>query len=68
MGALPNGRASKSDKEYIDGWREFCIPFERFTGMKHTSFDPDIQFKIGEQRLDLPVWFIEIFNEKIKEK
>jgi hypothetical protein len=57
----------KKDDEYIKEWRDLCRPIEEFMGLKHWAFDPDVAFELDKtHRIDLPVWFLERFNEALK--
>lgn len=61
-GNLPSGVAAKNDREYVDEWRKLCEPIEKFMGLRHHAFDPDVDFEFGGHFISLPVWFLSAFN------
>jgi hypothetical protein len=63
---LPDGTETTSIKKYKDEWRKFCKPIENRLGLMRFAFDPGALFTIDGKTIDLPNWFIKLFNEKME--
>ena len=59
---LPDGKVTINYRRYISSWRKLCKPIEDLTGIWHIAFDPDVQFRSGEDFITLPVWFLNLVN------
>lgn len=59
MYRLPDGSDTRSQKKYVEAWREFAAPFEAAGFLLH-SFDPGISFHSPDHPVDgvvsLPIW------------
>ncbi len=60
-GRLPNGKSAKSQREYLKAWGDLIGLFEKFTGWKVYSCDPDFGVNIPHTKINfqLPMDVIE---------
>lgn len=56
---LPNGDTTDSLALYLATWKQLGGIVEALVpGLKLTQFNPDLQFRIGQTNITLPVWFV----------
>lgn len=64
---LPDGKITRSQSIWINAWRTKASVIENITGMTHYAFDPGITFIDDDgNSIQLPMWFINKVEEKIK--
>jgi hypothetical protein len=69
---LPNYNNEYTDdvEKYCDAWHKLAAPIEKFLGLELSAFDPDFKFIDAKEKykliVELPLWFVEKFNEAIK--
>lgn len=65
---LPDGKLTTSVKKYHDEWCKLAEPICSLTGAQMNGFDPSVQLIWGNKVIDLPVSFLVILNQSLKEK
>jgi hypothetical protein len=62
----PDYETTDDIDEYLESWKEFAIPIEKFMGMTMNGFDPGIGLVNGDLSVMLPTWFVRKFNDAYK--
>lgn len=52
--------------EYLKAWDEFIQPLADFLGIEPHGIDPTVSYRHENEYVQLPVWFVELFNEKFE--
>lgn len=60
----PNGKVTRSTKQYLKEWYAIIRPFEKRMNMQVLAFDPDIQLAVIEdgkikQSMGFPLWVVD---------
>ena len=67
---LPHREQTENSEEYIDAWELLARPMMEMTDTTLHSFDPGISLRgKGDWGIvQLPVWFLQAFNDNYKQK
>ena len=67
---LPNRDQTENTEEYLDAWKSLARPMMEMTDTTLHSFDPGVSLRgKGDWGIvQLPVWFLQAFNENYKQK
>lgn len=67
---LPNRERTENVEEYLDAWESLARPMMEMTDTTLHSFDPGVSLRgKGDWGIvQLPVWFLQAFNENYKQK
>jgi hypothetical protein len=67
-GILPSGKATRSDREYVDEWRKFATPICEATDTVLYALDPGLCLHTKEghpKSVELPNWFVHRLNASL---
>jgi hypothetical protein len=67
-GRLPDGKETRSDREYVDEWRKFAAPICEATDTALYALDPGISIRTKgkySKVVALPGWFVHRLNAKL---
>ena len=54
---------AKDVEEYLDAWESLARPMMEMTGTTLHSFDPGVSLRGRGDIVQLPVWFLQAFND-----
>ena len=63
----PDRNLERSTDEYFKAWDEFIQPLADFLGIEPHGFDPIVSYTHESKMVQLPTWFVQLFNEKLEE-
>ncbi len=65
---IPARELGRGSDEYLNEWDVFIQPLAEFLGIEPYGFDPTVSYTQGNKMVQLPTWFVELFNKKLEEK
>lgn len=64
----PDPYLERGTDEYFKVWDEFIQPLIDFLGIEPYGFDPTVSYIHEGKMVQLPTWFVQLFNEKLGEQ
>lgn len=62
---LPDGTATKSDREYVDAWREFTKPLAKILDAHPFAYDPGVTYRKKGYSFELDHEVVQLINQEL---